>query len=208
MQHSRLIKAIAPAVSLAALLALSSANAVPCGAFNLVGGIKTGSTDLGTSSATCRNGANSDANDSVSDLNNGSFFGSNNWMELDKADSGEFGEAAYWSFSDPSKPSGTTSGTFNLAAGIWDLYSKLVVVLKDGGSTTNSAIKWSAYLLPTDILGPYSWSYDGRKALSHATIYGVEGRRTSVPEPAALALLGLGLAGATVALRRKHARPS
>lgn len=206
MQHSRLLSSLVPAVSLIALLAVAPANAVPCGAYAAVGGIKTGSTDLGTSAATCRNGGVGDANDSLADLNGGTYFSSANWALLTRSEDNKTGDAAFWAFSSSTKPNGTISGTFSLKAGLWNLYSKLVVVLKDGGSTTNKDIKWSAYLLPASVYGPYTWSYDNRKQLSHATIYGVVGGRTSVPEPATLALLGFGLAAAGLALRRQLSR--
>ncbi len=203
MQHSRFLGALAPIVSLLAMLAASPANAVPCGAYSAVGGVKTGSTDLGASATTCRNAVAGDANDSLADLNDGAFFGSTDWTLLTRTADNQDGDHDYWDFNNI--PNSNISGTFSLTAGLWDLYSKLVVVLKDGGSTTNRDIKWSAYLLPTDVYGSYSWSYDKRKQLSHATLYGVKGGTTSVPEPAALALFALGLAGATVALRRKRA---
>jgi hypothetical protein len=203
MNLSRVRGAVAPVVSLLALFALSPANAVPCGTYATVGGIKIGSTDLGTSSSTCRNGPSGDATDSVDDLNGGAFFGSTDWTLLTKTADGQGGNSSFWTFNN--LPNGSISGTFSLTDGLWDLYSKLVVVLKDGGSTTNRDIKWSAYLLPQDIYGTYSWSYDNRKQLSHMTLYGIKGGTTSVPEPATLALFGLGLAGATVALRRKRA---
>jgi len=166
---------------------------------------KTGSTDLGLSAATCRNGGIGDANDSLADLNGGTYFSSSNWALLTRTEDNKTGDSNFWTFSGSTRPNGTISGSFSLKSGLWNLYSKLVVVLKDGGSTTNKDIKWAAYLLPVDVYGPYSWSYDNRKQLSHATLYGVEGRRTSVPEPATLALLGLGLAAGGAALRRKRA---
>lgn len=204
MRQTMLVKGLAGAASLAALLAVAPANAVPCGTYATVGGITVGGTDLGASSSTCQDGGLGDANESVGDLNDGAYFGSSDWTLLDKADN-EAGDGDFWTF-DPSVPSGQTSGTFSLAAGIWDIYSKLVVVLKDGGSTTNSEIKWSAYLLPNGVYGIYNWSYDNRKELSHITLYGTNGGTTKVPEPTALVLLGIGLAGAAVALRRQRAR--
>lgn len=207
MQNSRLITTLVPAVSLVALIAFAPANAVPCGPYSTHGGIKVGATDLGASSATCQNSVLGDANNSVDDLNAGAgFFNTNNWTELTKVDEGQFGNSTYWTFKDAAKPEGTPSGKFTLTAGIWDIYSKLVVVLKDGGSTLNKNIKWSAYLLPTGVYDVFNWSYDNRKDLSHASLYGIRAPTTSVPEPATFALLGIGLTGAVVALRRKRAR--
>ena len=58
-------KASGTIVTVAALAAMmtGTANAVPCGAYSTHGGITVGATDLGLSSATCRNGATS--NDSA-----------------------------------------------------------------------------------------------------------------------------------------------
>ncbi|MEZ5566648.1 MAG: PEP-CTERM sorting domain-containing protein [Gammaproteobacteria bacterium] len=193
----KLFGCLVPALALAGLFIAGSANAVPCGAFASVGGIKIGATDLGTSATTCRNGGIGDANDSIGDLNTGAFFGSTSWTELTKTD--EELNTSFWSFAGQ----GTKNGTFSLANGLWNLYSNLVVVLKDGGSTTNRDIKWAAYLLPVDVNGVYDWSYDNRKNLSHATLYGVKGSRTSVPEPAALLLMAFGLGIAGLALRRR-----
>lgn len=196
---------IATVAAFGALALSGQAQAVPCGPYSTHGGIKIGATDLGASSATCRNSAKNDANDSAADLNNGNYFGSNTWVQLDKSPDGGT-DASLWSFNPVIIDGKTKSGTFSITSTAWSLYSQLVVVLKDGGSTLNKDIKWSAYLLPTGVTGPYDWSYDLRKGVSHISLYGIRGGTVTVPEPATLAIFALGLFGAGMVLRRKLAQ--
>lgn len=196
--------------ALAALLAavggfamMSTASAVPCGDFATYGGIKVGATDLGISSATCQNGTGS--NDSASAMNAGNgFFGIDEWTQLNKVPDSPV-NTSLWSF-DPVIVNGqTVSGQFTLADGVWSVFSSLVAVLKDGGATLNKDVKWSAYLLPNGVLGPYDWSYDNRKGVSHITLYGVRGGTVTVPEPAGLAALVVALGGIALVVRRRKA---
>jgi hypothetical protein len=116
MQHFRISHAFAPIVSLLALLAVSPANAVPCGAYSAVGGVKTSSTDLGASATTCRNAGLGDANDSVADLNDGAFFGSSDWSLLTRTLDNQGGDSDFWSFNNI--PNSNISGTFSLTDGL------------------------------------------------------------------------------------------
>ena len=190
---TRMIPALVAVLSLAAF---TNSYAVPCGDYADVGGVNP--------SVSCRNSPSGDATDSVNDFNSGSFFGFSDWGLLDKTDDGI--NSAFWTVS----PSGTgiVSGTFTLAANIWSLYGDIAVVLKDGGSTTNGNIKWSAYLLPGGTIGPYDWSFDNHKRVSHMSLYarGEGTPTTSVPEPATLALVMTGLAGIAAARRRAQAK--
>jgi hypothetical protein len=208
MTSQKRISLIATMAAFGALALSSQAQAVPCGPYDTHGGIKVGSTDLGASSATCREISGSN-NDFASDLNTGNFFGSNTWVKVNKVPD-EALDTSLWSF-DPilvdDDDVKIKSGQFTISDLAWSLYSQLVVVLKDGGSTLDKNIKWSAYLLPTGVTGPYEWSYDGGKAISHITLYGIVGGGTvSVPEPATLGIFAMGLFGAGMVLRRKQAQ--
>jgi hypothetical protein len=89
------------------------------------------------------------------------------------------------------------------------------VLADNGGSHTNPAIKWSAYLLSdTGLLGSstYAWSYDNRNRVNSLTLFGRTGTATAgvggngipVPEPATLALMLIGLGAVTFVYRRRH----
>lgn len=170
------------ALLLGALFAFAGgAQAVPCG----WGGV----TPFGV----CADGPLGDANDSVGDMNNVLAFGGfSDWFELTKAEPGDdSGDAdpAIWTgdFVGP-------TGNFTLNADLWTSYENLAVVLKDGGSTTNKDIKWSVYMLVNPDLA-YEWDYDGRKNISHLTLYARPAGDTPVPEPATMLLFGTGLLG-------------
>lgn len=170
------------------------AQAVPCG----YGGVSP--------SAGCRDGGDGIKVDTENYLNGiidpphnpdntTPFFGFNDWEELDKTDDGI--DTSYW-FGDFTG----TDGDFTLNAGIWLEYEHLLVVLKDGGSSTDPDIYWSAYLLEDGQLY-HTWEYDGIKELSHATLYGSGDPSNPVPEPATMLLFGIGLVGLAGYSRRR-----
>jgi hypothetical protein len=182
------------------MLACGQSQAVPCGPWGTTGGIYQATA--------CQNGGLGDANDSLADLNGGNFFGHNDWLLLtrtsDENDNGNY----FWEVSYHVANDGVTgrTGAFILGAEIWRYFQDIAVVLKDGGSFTNSRIKWSAYLLPHEQYGTYNWSYDGdHKQISHLSLYA---RLRPVSEPASLALVASGLAAMGLVLkRRERARP-
>jgi hypothetical protein len=158
-------------------------NAVPCGTAGV------------TPNTGCEDGVG--ANDSESAMNSNSYFGINTWELLDKTDEGG-PNSDFWTgdFSGP-------NGDFLLDSGIWSAYDDLSVVLKDGVTGTNDDVFWSAYLLEEDTLA-YDWDYDGRKDISHLSLYGTgDGNGNpnngnggnEVPAPAPLALMAAGLLG-------------
>jgi len=78
------------------------------------------------------------------------------WSRLDKTDDGFVFNAAWPNPLTLTPPEGANSGTWSLAAGIWDAFDRLVMVLKDGKFDPNgkdappTAIKWVFYELERD----------------------------------------------------------
>lgn len=184
---------LAAIAMLASLAMAPAANAVPCGNL-LSGGVAP--------SIACHNGADGDAVATASDLNAGNFFGFSSWQLLDNTRDGV--DSTFWSFIG-GNPHGSHMGIGSLAAGIWDSFSSLSIVLQGHGGAMDSDVKWAAYQMnPGDRW--FAWTYDYLHQLGTAKLFGVvrSVQNTTVPEPTTLALVGLGLVAGTAALRRRR----
>jgi hypothetical protein len=100
--------------------------------------------------------------------------------------------------------SGNT-GTFSFDSALWNLWDSIAVGFKFG--TGRYADQWFVYLLNNSVSsGAWEFVNVGGTGggLSHIQLYGVE--PTSVPEPATLALLSVGLFGIGLARRKRNAK--
>jgi hypothetical protein len=119
------------------------------------------------------------------------------YVMLDKSDSlGDLLEGTLTGT--PSGLQSGLSGTFNIAASVFTLYTDIVIAFKSGQGQFDP--DWAAFLL-ADGTTSGSWSISKQQQLSHANIYGK--RRQTVPEPGALALVGIALLVAGAARSRR-----
>ncbi|KJV07865.1 hypothetical protein [Methylocucumis oryzae] len=156
-----------------------------------------------------QNGALEDKNDSASDLN----LGFSGWVAIGKENVLNTGAIENTTtLLDATDSGGWKSGTWTIASSLWSTYSKIAIVLKDGGTKFDEgSVFWTAWLLKQgDTTG--TWAMPD-KALSHMSLYGVECTNSvcgggdnpppSVPVPAAVWLFGSGLVGLVGTARRK-----
>ena len=135
---------------------------------------------------------------------NGNLNGANNDAFLDLVDGWDFvGQNS--AFTSTGSLSGGTSGDWAIAN--FDPTLQYAVGVKDGGNP-----KWAVFLLPQGVSSG-EWAVTSPQgALSHLALYSRDGEPVEpgeepiVPEPATVALLGLGLVAGGARMRRAKAR--
>jgi hypothetical protein len=193
-------------ITLTALLAIYSlsptaADAIPCTA------MAAWNPDPTLTHST-RCGPGNSGNDTVADVN-AAEPSSTVWSLIDKDEStNETDSALRW------------TSTNDLKSGNWyiDLNAttstQFLITLK-GGHSAADPVRWAWFVVDTtqnaitcltgyELCGTWSmYGDDGRqKQLSHMTLYGAPGAQV-VPEPGVLLMLGAGLLGTAVAVRRR-----
>lgn len=93
-----------------------------------------------------------------------------------------------------------SGGQWSFNSSFWSVYTGGAIGFKFGGNVDDW---WFVYSLDSGISSG-TYEYSAKQGLSHMVLYAGE-RRTQVPEPATLGLLGLGLLGVGFARRRRAA---
>jgi hypothetical protein len=154
-----------------------------------------------TPSAGCQIGTVNNDNPLPGQVNADAMFGFTDWIFAEKGfDTDEHIDVGFTILGDGQ------SGSWSLDAGIWDIYSDVMLVIKGGSGNTIPPFYVGYLLEDGEAAGTYlSPFFNGlrRKDISHITVYVRGDGDTSVPEPTTLALIGLGLVGLAFFRRRR-----